>query len=239
MKAPFYTLFGTICKSGILKLFVLLPGILVAQTATYSWSGYTAGASSYTTGIMTATVTYTSVTMQYSSPKYYAGAAVGSGQCGLAGGLALECLYGNITNAAVNLSMDFTNGGTQNGTCASIKFIIEDINADESVQTFADWVEISGLDATNTAIAAASIVINLGSSTTQTTSGNTKIIKGYSGSYGSRSSTPCNTTTVTVTPPAGVPLKSINLKYHPDYTVCNNCYWNFPGPPQRPAYQYI
>lgn len=216
----------------------LLPGMLAAQTATYSWSGYTTGASSYTTGIMTSTVTYTSVSMQYSTPRYFAAATVGSGQCGQAGGLALECLFGNITNAAVNLSMDFTNGGTQNGTCASIKFIIKDINADESVQTFADWVEISALDASNTAVPVASIVVNLGTSCSQTTSGTTRIIKGYSGSYGSRSSTACNTTTVTVTPPVGVPLKSINLKYHPDYTACASCYYNWTGP-NRPAYQYI
>jgi len=223
---------------GVLALSFLISLGLRSQTATYSWSGYTAGATSYTTGIMIATVTLTNVSMQYTSPKYYAAASVGSGQCGQAGGLALECLFGNITNGAVNLKMDFTDNGNQNGTCASVKFIIKDINADESVQTFADWIVISGVDGNNTAIPAANITINAGSSTSVVTSGSTKIIKGYSGSYGSRSSSACNTTTVTVTPPSGVPLKSITLNYHPDYTACASCYYNFMSP-LRPAYQYI
>jgi len=232
------TLFTRFVLIGLATFTLLAVAPLRSQTATYSWSGYTAGATSYTTGIMIATVTLTSVSMQYTSPKYYAAGAVGSGQCGQANGLALECLFGNITTSAVNLKMDFTNNGAQNGTCASVKFIIKDINADESVQTFADWVVVSAIDANNTAVPAANITINLGSSTSVTTSGTTKIIKGYSGSYGSRSSSACNTTTVTVAPPAGVPLKSITLNYHPDYTACASCYYNFSGP-LRPAYQYI
>lgn len=210
-----------------------------AFAQTFSWSGYPAGGTSYTTGIMTATVTSSAPGFQYSTPKYYAGATVGSGQCGLAGGLAFEQLFGNITTAHVTLTMDFTSGSTTNGTCSSVSFQIKDINADESVQTFADWVEISAIDGNNAAIAAGSIVASGGSNKVFTTSGSTRIIKGYnSGSYGSRATTSCDNVTITVTPPAGVPLKRIVLKYHPDYTASPNNYWNFSGP-TRPAYQYI
>lgn len=206
---------------------------------TFSWSGYPTGGTSYTTGIMTATVTSSSPGFQYSTPRYYAGSTVGSGQCGLAGGLAFEQLFGNITAAHVTLTMDFTSGSTTNGTCSSVSFQIKDINSDESVQTFADWVEISAVDGNNAAIAAGSIVASGGSNKVFTTSGSTRIIKGYSsGSYGSRGTTACDNVTITVTPPAGVPLKRIVLKYHPDYTASPNNYWNFSGP-TRPAYQYI
>lgn len=225
-------------KQGLLLLgWFLSMTTIYAQT--FSWSGYPTGGTSYTTGILTATVTSSAPGFQYSTPRYYAGATVGSGQCGLAGGLAFEQLFGNITTAHVTLTMDFTSGGGTNGTCSSITFQIRDINSDESVQTFADWVEISAVDGNNAAITVGNIVASGGTNKVFTTSGSTRIIKGYnSGSYGSRSTTACDNVTITVTPPAGVPLKRIVLKYHPDYTVSPNNYWNFSGP-TRPAYQYI
>ena len=226
-----------ILKSNFLLLFTISLN-LFSQTGTYSWSGYTAGAASYTTGVMVATTTLTSATMQYASPKYYSGSMVGSGQCGIAGGLGLrQCL--EILQIQILRSIwIFLNNLNQNGICASVQFNIEDINADESYQTFADWVVISAVDANGTAVPAANIAITPGSNVTVVTSGATKILKGYSGSYGSRSTTACNITSVTVTPPAGIPLTSILINYHPDYTACSSCYYNFTGP-YRPAYQYI
>jgi Secretion system C-terminal sorting domain len=206
---------------------------------TFSWSGYVAGSTSYTTGIMNATVTSSNPGFQNSTPRHFAGTTVGSGQCGQAGGLALEQLFGNITTAHATLTLDFTQGNSTNGTCSAITFLIKDINSDESVQTFADWVEISAVDGNNNAIAVASITATGGSNKVVTTSGNTRIIKGHStGSYGSRSTTSCDNVNISVTPPAGVTLKRIVIKYHPDYTVSPNWYWNFSGP-TRPAYQYI
>lgn len=226
-------------KRLLLLGFGMIAGFSLLNAQTFSWSGYPTGGTSYTTGIMTATVTSSTPGFQYSTPRYYAAATVGSGQCGLAGGLAFEQLFGNITTAHVTLTMDFTSGSTTNGTCSSVSFQIKDINADESVQTFADWVEISAVDGNNAAIAVGSIVASGGSNKVFTTSGSTRIIKGYnSGGYGSRSTTACDNVTITVTPPAGVPLKRIVLKYHPDYTASPNNYWNFSGP-TRPAYQYI
>lgn len=225
------------------RFLILTLGIVLGSSSlnaqTFSWSGYVTGSMSYTTGIMNATVTSSNPGFQNSTPRHYAAATVGSGQCGLAGGLALEQMFGNITAAHATLTLDFTQGNSTNGTCSSITFPIRDINADESVQTFADWVEISAVDGNNNPIAVASITATGGSNKVFTTSGNTRIIKGYnSSSYGSRSTTACDNVNISVTPPAGVTLKRIVIKYHPDYTASPNWYWNFSGP-TRPAYQYI
>lgn len=210
-----------------------------AHSQTLSWSGFPAGGTSYATGIMTATVTSSSPGFQNGAPKYYAGATVGSGQCGIAGGLALEHMFGNITGAHSTLTMDYTSGNTTSGLCGNISFQVKDINADESYQTFADWVEVSAIDGNNNPIPVANITATGGSNKTITTSGNTRIVKGHSNnSYGSRSATLCDNVTFTVTPPAGATLKSVTLKYHPDYTASPNDYYNFTGP-KRPAYQYI
>jgi hypothetical protein len=188
---------------------------------------------------MTATVTSTSPGFQNTTPRYFAAATVGSGQCGIAGGLAFEHLFGNITNAHATLTLNFTSGGTTSGLCSVITFPIKDINSDESVQTFADWVEISAIDGNNVAIPVASITATGGSNKVVTTSGSTRIIKGYnSSSYGSRGTTACDNVNITVTPPTGVAVKTITIKYHPDYTVSPNNYYNFTSP-LRPAYQYI
>lgn len=225
-------------KPIILLLFVCqLTSNLSAQT--FSWSGYTNGATSYTTGAMTATITSSAPGFQNSTPRHFAAATVGSGQCGIAGGLALEHLFGNITTAHATLTLNFTTGGTTPGLCSVITFPIRDINSDESVQTFADWVEISAIDGNNAAIPVGSITASGGSNKVITTSGNTRIIKGYSsGSYSSRSTTACDNVNISVTPPVGVAVKSITIKYHPDYTVSPNHYYNFTSP-LRPAYQYI
>ncbi len=207
------------------------------HSQTLSWSGFPAGGTSYTTGIMTATITSSSPGFQNGAPKYYAGSTVGGGECGIAGGLALEHMFGNITNAYSMLTMDYTSGNTTNGLCGNISFQVKDINADETYQTFADWVEVSAIDGNNNPVA--NITATGGSNKTITTSGNTRIVKGYSNnSYGSRSATLCDNVTFTVTPPAGTTLKSVTLKYHPDYTASPNDYYNFTGP-KRPAYQYI
>jgi gliding motility-associated-like protein len=210
-----------------------------ALSQTINWTGFPAGGTSYTSGIMTATITSTSPGFQNGTPRHYAGSTVGNGQCGIAGGLALEHMFGNITNAHSTLTMDFTSGNTTKGLCGNISFRIKDINSDESNQTFADWVEISAIDGNNNPVPVANIVASGGSNKINTTSGNTRIIKGHSNnSYRSRSTTNCDDVTFTITPVAGTTLKSVILKYHPDYTPSPNDYYNFTGP-TRPAYQYI
>jgi hypothetical protein len=215
-----------------------LCALMYATGQTFSWSGYPNGGTSYTTGAMTATITSSAPGFQYGSPRFYAGSAVGSGQCGLANALAIECLFGNITTAHTTLTLNFTSGGTTSGLCSVISFQIKDINSDESVQTFADWIEISAVDGNNVAIPVANITATGGSSKTISTSGSTRVIRGYNGSYGSRSSTACDNMTIQVTPPVGGAVRTITLKYHPDYTACSSCYYNFMSP-LRPAYQYI
>lgn len=226
-------------KSGKLFFFLILF-ILVSQNSyaqTFNWSGFPAGGTSYTTGIMTATVTSSAPGFTNGAPKYYAGTTVGGGACGIAGGLALEQFFGNITGAHATLTLDFTGGNT-NGTCSVISFQIKDINADESVQTFRDIVHVSAIDANNNAIPVANIVRTGGANKTVTTSGNTRIIAGSSGSYGSRGTTSCDNVTITITPPSGVPLRRIMIRFQPDYTTCASCYYSWTGP-TRPAYQYI
>jgi Secretion system C-terminal sorting domain len=227
-----------------IRSFSVLIMLFVGHTAdaqTYTWTGFPAGGTSYVNGIMTTTITSSTPGYQNGAPKYYAAASVGSGQCGIAGGLALEQMFGNVTAAHVTLTMDFTSSATTNGTCASISFQIKDINADESSQTFRDFVHISAIDGTNTNIAVANITTSGGSNKTITTSGGTtRIIAGSSGTYGSRSTTSCDNVTITVTPPAGVPLKSIVVRYQPSYEAASSTtgYWSFTSP-YRPAYQYI
>ncbi|MEN9304165.1 MAG: hypothetical protein RL264_2594, partial [Bacteroidota bacterium] len=225
----------------VLRSFFLL--ILSSYTnffsQTLSWSGFPNGGTSYTTGIMTATITSSAPGFQNGTPKFIAGTTNGNAFCSLANSLELEHMFGNITSAHSTVTMDFTSGGTTSGLCGSITFKIKDINSDETYQTFADWVELSATDGNNAAIAVANIIATGGTNKTITTSGNTRIVKGYSNNaYGSRSTTSCDDVTFTVTSPSGGTLKSITLKYHPDYTSCASCYYNFTGP-NRPAYQYI
>lgn len=226
----------TSCKYSLILIVIsILPSSFFSQT--FNWSSFPAGGTSYTTGIMTATITSSAAGFTNGAPKYYSGTTVGSGGCGIAGGLALEQFFGNISSAHVTLTLDFTGGNT-NGTCSVISFKIKDINADESVQTFRDIVHISAIDANNNAIPVANIVRTGGANKMVTTSGNTRIIAGSSGSYGSRSKTDCDEVTITVTPPTGVPLRKIVIRYQPDYSSCASCYYNWTGP-TRPAYQFI
>jgi len=219
-------------------LLLFLP-VYFISSQTLNWDGFPAGGTSYTTGIMTVTVTSSSPGFQNGTPKYFPGNTVGNGQCGISGGLSLEHMFGNITNAHSTLTMDFTSGGTTNGLCGNISFKIKDINADESYQTFADWVELSATDGNNNPVPVANITASGGSNKVITTSGNIRIVKGYNSSaYGSRSSALCDEVTFTVTPPPGTTLKTVVLKYHPDYTAAPNDYYSFSGP-KRPAYQYI
>ena len=177
-------------KKSLLSWIVLSISILQIQAQTLSWNAYPAGATSFVNVILTATVTSSAPGFQNGTPKFYAGNTVGNGQCGIAGGLALEHLFGNITNAHSTLTMDFTSGNTTSGLCGNIAFQIKDINSDESYQTFADWIEISATDGNGNPIPVANIVATGGSNKTITTSGNTRIVKGHNNSsYGLRSST--------------------------------------------------
>jgi hypothetical protein len=220
-----------------LLLFITFCNSIYSQIL--SWSGFPNGGTSYTTGIMTATVTSASPGFQNGTPRFIAGTTNGNAFCSLANSLELEHLFGNITNAHSTLTLDFTSGGTTTGLCGSITFKIKDINSDESFQTFADWVEVNAIDGNNAAIPVANITAPINAGQSSTTNGNTRIVKGYStGSYGSRSTNTCTDVTFTITAPAGGTLRRVVIKYHPDYTACPNCYYNFTGP-NRPAYQYI
>ncbi|NBR15561.1 MAG: hypothetical protein EBU01_13445, partial [Crocinitomicaceae bacterium] len=188
---------------------------------------------------MTTTVTSSAPGFQYGTPKYIAGTTNGGGFCSIANSLNLEQNFGNITTANVTLGLDFTSGGTTNGLCGNISFQIKDINADESFQGFSDWVEVSAIDGNNNPVPVANITATGGSNKTISTSGNTRIVVGHSnGAYGSRSSTACDNVTFSVTPAAGTTLKTVTLKYHPEYTAAPNDYYSFSNP-KRPAYQYI
>lgn len=226
-------------RSLLLLFFSTILCFFFTFSQTLSWSGFPSGGTSYTTGIMTVTITSSAPGFQNGTPKYYAGSTVGSGECGNTGGLALEHNFGNITTAYSLVTLDFTSGGTTSGLCGSISFQIKDINSEESNQTFADWVEVAATNGLNTAVPVANITATGGSNKTITTSGNTRVVVGHTNApYGSRSSTTCDNVTFTVTPDAGTTLKTVTLKYHPEYTAAPNDYYNFTNP-KRPSYQYI
>ena len=217
----------------------LTLSFITGHSQTLNWSGFPSGGTSYTTGIMTATITSTLPGFQNGTPKYYAGSTVGSGECGNTGGLALEHNFGNITSAHSLLTLDFTSGGTTSGLCGSISFQIKDINSEESNQTFADWVEVAATNGLNVTVPVANITATGGSNKTISTNGNTRVVVGHSnGSYGNRGSTACDNVTFTVTPETGTTLKTVTIKYHPEYTAAPNDYYNLLNP-KRPSYQYV
>ncbi|MEN9997617.1 MAG: hypothetical protein RI922_607 [Bacteroidota bacterium] len=231
-------------KTTLIYLSLIFSFELTAQTI--SWSGFPTSGTTYTAGVMTATVTKNNVTMSDGSgaatPKYY-GSNPGT-PCYTAGSLALYTAFFNsytaASNSHVTVSMNFTSGGTTNGTCSSVQFSIKDINSGESFTDFLDVIEIAAIDGNNAAIPVANIVASLPASTAQTTSGSVRRIVGHNSTQettGSFSSSPCNNTTVTITPPTGVALKSITIKYRPGYgTSISNAYYSAGT---HPAAQYI
>lgn len=231
-------------KTALIYLSVIFSFELTAQTI--SWSSFPTSGTTYTSGVMTATVTKNNVTMSDGSgaatPKYY-GSNPGT-PCYTAGSLALYTAFFNsytaASNSHVTVSMNFTSGGSTSGTCSSVQFSIKDINSGESFTDFLDVVEISAIDGNNAAIPVANIVATLPASTAQTTSGSIRRIVGHNSTQetiGSFSSSPCNNTTVTITPPSGVALKSITIKYRPGYgTSTSNAYYSAGT---HPAAQYI
>lgn len=226
-------------KITFLFLVFLLLNSFYSISQTLNWTGFPAGGTTYSSGITTVTISSSAPGFQNGTPKYYAAATVGSGECGIAGGLALEHNFGNITSAFSQVAMDFTSGGTTNGLCGNIAFQIKDINSEESTQTFADWVEVWAIDGNNNAVPVANITATGGSNKTISTSGNTRVVVGHNNSaYGSRSSTTCDNVNFSVTPAAGTTLKIVYIKYHPEYTASPNDYYNLLNP-KRPAYQYI
>lgn len=126
--------------------------------------------------------------------------------------------------------------------CNSATFTIRDINSGESFTDFLDVVEISGIDGNNAALPAANIVVTPPANTNVTTVGNSKKIVGHNSSSevvtgGPYFSTPCNVTSVTVSPPANTPLKSIRIIYRPAVgTNSSNAYYSVGT---HPAVQYI
>ncbi len=227
---------------------------LVVNSQTITWNGYPGGSIGipFNSGTapynMTATVTTNSLTPGDGTPRY---TATNPGTpCYVAGSLALNAnTFGNITTAFYNVSIILNPGF--NGSCAAFTFTMRDINSDESVNTFLDIVEISAVDGNSVAIPVGNITITPPANTTVVNVGSVRKIVGHNNasetasSPSTFSSSPCNITTVTITPPAGVPLQSINIRYRPSYggstsfSCTSGCaYWNFSGP-FRPANQYI
>lgn len=106
-------------------------------------------------------------------------------------------------------------------------FLLEILIQNESTGSFLDIVEISAIDGNNSAVAVANIVTTLAASTSSVIVGNTRKIVGhnsttesyvYSGGspYSNLFSGACGSTNVVVTPPSGVPLKSITIKFRPE-----------------------
>jgi hypothetical protein len=220
-----------------------------AESQTISWASYPSPAGqslpyTYNTGTapynMSVVVSKNNTTQGDGTPKYTA--IDPSSPCYTPQSLAL---YTNpfssvqsSQNAHYNVNMRFNPSA--NGSCIQTSFTIKDINSEESWATFLDVIEITAVDGNGTAIPAANIVIVAAPNTTVVTSGTMKKIVGHNNSSeapGSYFSSPCNTTTVTITPPATVPLQSVNIKYRPAYgTSTSNSYYNI-WP--RPATQYI
>ncbi len=214
-------------------------------TGSIPWSGYPDGVmASYSAGTapynMSASVSGSGVTLGDDTPKYTS-SDPGS-PCYIPGSLALYAnVFDNISTAYYNVLMRFNPAG--NGSCFSISFDIKDINANETSGSFLDVIEISALDGSGASIPAANIVITVPANTNVSTSGNTRIIRGHNSNSenydgGIYSTTSCAITSVSVTPPAGMPLQSINIKYRPAYGVYPSCYWNT-NPPAKPSFQYI
>lgn len=230
-----------------ISLFLLLFITTFAQTI--SWSAYPTPAGQtlpyvYNTGTapynMTATISKNNTTQGDGTPKYTA--VDPSSPCYTPQSLALYTnTFSSVLssqNAHYNVNMRFNPSA--NGSCIRTSFTIKDINSEESWATFLDVIEITAVDGNGTVIPAANIVIAAAPNTTVVTSGTMKKIVGHNNSSeapGSYFSSPCNTTTVTITPPATVPLQSVNIKYRPAYgTSTSNSYYNI-WP--RPATQYI
>ncbi len=243
-----------------LFLFIILFSVNVDAQTTLSWSGYTAGSvgSTYTTGTypnqMSAVVTANNTTQGDGTPKYSTST---SPNCYIAaGGLALYANpFRNYASSYYQLSIRLNQG--YSGACATASFTIKDINSKESVGTFLDVVEISATDGNNTSVPAANIAVTPPSSTNVVIVGNTKKIIGhnnnnesyvYTGTspYSNLSSGACNSTSVTITPPAGVPLKTITIKFRPGNGgtasfSCSTCAYvvNSSGGVWYPEPQYI
>jgi Secretion system C-terminal sorting domain len=226
--------------------FIGILWLLVATTATaQNWNAYPAGSIgvAYANGPMIATVTRVNTTMNSGTPMFTTST---SPDCYIAAGsLALNAGFFNsyIANSSrIQVDIDFSNGGTIAGTCNSATFTIRDINSGESFTDFLDIVEISGIDGTNAALPAANIVVTPPTQVTVTTVGTSKKIVGHNAASevvtgGPYASSPCNTTSITVTPPANTPLKSIRIIYRPAVgTNSSNAYFSVGT---HPAVQYI
>jgi hypothetical protein len=236
-----------------MKVFLIICFITNNINAqTISWSGYTQGqtqtsnAYSYTNGIMSATVSHNSVTRGDNSPRYVTTNT--NGYCYSNGSLALNAQpfssYLAAANSHFTVDMSFTSGGTTSGTCSAVSFTILNLNADESNTTFLDILEVSAIDGNNNAISVGSIT-GSGPSISTSTSGSVRKYLGHtttselstSGASSPNSNCGIGQITITITPPSGVKLKSIKLKYRPAYgTNSVNAYWNSGV---APAQQYI
>jgi hypothetical protein len=228
-------------KMKLLGAALLIAGTTSAQT----WNAYPAAAIGvpYTSGPMIATVTRVNTTMNSGTPMFTTST---SPDCYIAAGsLALNAGFFNsyIANSSrIQVDIDFSNGGAIAGTCNSATFTIRDINSGESFTDFLDVVEISGIDGNSAALPAANITVTPPVQVTVTTVGNSKKIVGHNSASevvtgGPYSSTPCNTTSITVTPPTNTPLKSIRIIYRPAVgTNSSNAYFSVGT---HPAVQYI
>jgi hypothetical protein len=252
--------FGVKILKNIIFLFFLIFVVNV-KSQTLSWSGYSAGTIGTTYNVGTApnnmrvVVTKNSLTQADGAPKYVSSDP--GTPCYISGSLALYAGQFNGISAADNANYTVTIrfNPSANGTCNYATFTIKDINSFENGGTFLDVVEISAIDGNNNAITpttnnlnttAGQITSTINSSVvTRATSGSILKIVGHSsisetypGANVAFTST-CQTSTFRVNPPSGVPLKSITIKYRPGYGTSSTGYYNWSGPPIRPADQYI
>ena len=241
---------------GILFL-ILISVVFRVNTQTLSFSGYSSGTigSTYNTGTapnnMRVVVTKNNTNQNDGTPKYVA--TDPGTPCYTSGSLALNGVFQGISSADnANYTVTITFNPSGNGTCNYATFTIKDLNSNESVGTFLDVLEISAKDGNNNTITATTnnlgttagqITSTLSSNVTRTAGSGVLKFIGHNNSSetyssGSYFSSTCGTTTVRVVPPAGVPLKSITIKYRPAYGTSSNGYYNLSGP-LRPDAQYI
>lgn len=221
--------------------FSLANAIGFSQSLNWSTATRTGSNPNYTytgTGI-SAVISTNQVTMGDGTPRVDGSSGISA--CYINPSLALYAgtfnSYQSSTNSYITTTFTFANGYG----CSVMSFLIRDINSEESYTTFCDVLEISATYSSNIALPAANITTTLATNVNRSVSGTTVKLVGHSsstettGSYSAGSS--CGDTRVTITPPAGTPLKSITIKYRPAYgTSTSNAYYNV-NP--KPASQYV
>ncbi len=191
------------------------------------------------TGIK-AVVTTNAVTLGDGTPRV--DGVSGFSACYLTPGLDLYAGFFNSYIAGTNSHITTTFSFATGFGCTDVTFIIKDINSGESFTDFCDVLELSATyNNSGTALPVANITTTLASNVNRTTSGTTVKLVGHNSSTETTgaytSGTACGSTTVKITPPAGMPLNTFTIKYRPAYgTSTANAYYTSGT---HPAAQYV